>query len=135
MTAVVFKCQMPKDGRRTAAHRVCLPSIVPVIETADADGDLALGAEASADFAAAFGCNGSDEILMASKMCLGWMCSYRTAQPEKRKFSDWRARWTKARLRYADVPLLQPRLRRSQEEQKKLQDEWRKRRHINRAPG
>ena len=87
LAAIDFKCNMLKDGRRAPAHRICFPTVVAAAEAPEPpEAEGALDPEASAYFAAAFGCNGSDEILMATKMCLGWQCSYRTKEPEKRVF-------------------------------------------------
>ena len=134
MTSVDFKSLMLADGRRAPLDRVCLPTRVAAEEAPEPEA-AAEGAdpEASADFAAAFGSNGSDEILMASKLCLGWQCSYRSVAPERRSFDAWRSRWSKARARYSNVPLLPPRIRRAQSEQLALQDVWRKRRHVSRV--
>ena len=121
---------MLNDGRRAPASRQCTPTIIPACEAPEAEvgaGEVA-GLEASEDFQYAFGENGSAEILMAEKMCLGWMCSYRTQQPEQRSFSAWRARWGKARARWSDVPLKEGRIRRAPLEQLALQEEWRSRR-------
>ena len=131
-TAVSFQSTMLKDGRKVPSDMQILPVRADKIEEpADEEADQDEQAEMASDFVTAFGEVGSECLLMASKMTMGWATSYRKAEPEKKGFSLWRKRYSRARLRWSGYPLLPARLRRPQAEQLQLQEEWAKRRRIS----
>ena len=132
-TGIDFRATMLRTGARVPAFRVTWPTVIPAEEAApEAGEDAGEEGEAAADFAAAFGDHGSEEIAMLCKTQLGWNTSYRSSQPERKSFSSWRRRWTRQRLRYSGTPLLAPRVRRSQLEQLELQKSWQQRRRVSR---
>ena len=102
-TGLDFKASMLRNGQRVPADRVCHPLIAPAIESpSEAESQVEIEAMV-ADFTSAFNEAGSDEIAIAAKEILGWSCSYRSSQPEKRNFSSWRKRWSKARARLSSI--------------------------------
>lgn len=133
LTAVKFKSSMLPRNERVTAERQCQPVAVKIV--VEVDEEAALGPEDAAAAAAedavalvAFADQGSEAIGLSSRQTLGWMTSYRSNEPEKRSFASWRSRWSKARARFSDLPLEAARLRRSQEAQLEIQEEWRQRR-------
>ena len=136
LKALNFSASMLRDGRRVPQERMTNPWIIPATEAKPAEGDEQAELDAmAADFIQAFGQLGSDEIGIQDRQVLGWSCSYRKEQPEKRAFAHWRRRWSKARLRWSGIALQAPRHRRPQEEQLRLQETWAKRRRIGRKAG
>ena len=133
-TGLNFGASMLRDGRRVDKERQCWPTLVPACDAAAIEGEEKADMDAMAeDFISAFNELGSDEIGICQKQVLGWMCSYRSAQPEKRSFASWRARWTRARKVWAGTQLQQARHRRPQAEQLAVQQRWKQRRRISKA--
>ena len=89
----------------------------------------------AADFLTAWGEEGSGLIQMAEKQVLGWATSYRTSCPELREFKTWRARWSKARLRFQDngIVLKPGQTRRPVAEAVAKQEKWRQNRRRRKA--
>ena len=134
-TGLHFSATMLRDGRRAPKERTVLPVVVPMAEAPPPEEVEAVDIEAlQSDFVTAFNELGSDEIGIGMKFVLGWACSYRSAQPEKRSFQAWRARWAKARKSWQGIPLQAPRHRRPQEEQLAQQKLWRQRRPVQKVP-
>ena len=135
LTGLDFKSAMLRDGARVPADRVTLPRVVeltrdlPDEEVVDAKVREALAEE----FRSAFGEEGSGCVSMLSKEVLGWACSYRVRSPELQSFEDWRKRWSKARARFGDIPLLAPRIRPTVSEALTQQQSWRDRRKVPKA--
>ena len=128
---------MLKDGKKIPAERQCLPQLQDIVvapadaaEVEEEAEDQDLNAEAAEVLGVEF--DGSGFISMGSTMHLGWRCSYRQTEPELKTFASWRARWSKARKRWAGVQLLPPKVRRSVADQLALQSKWRVRRRMAR---
>ena len=103
LPALDFKAAMLRDGTRVPADRSCHPVVIRPgeVDAAGADGEdgEAAGevAELGDEFGHVFGEEGNGEISMGTTLHLGWQCSYRSSEPEKKCFSVWRKRFSKAR--------------------------------------
>ena len=134
VTAVTFKALMLRDGSRCPADRQTLPELrdlaVEEVEEGEGEADGGDAAEMAADFLTAWGEQGSGLIQMAEKKVLGWATSYRTSCPELRAFATWRARWSKARIRFQDngIVLKPGQNRRPAAEAAAMQEKWRQNR-------
>ena len=138
LTAMNFGAAMLRDGSRIPKERQCHPHLQD-IEVAKDDDDLAedeaddqdLAEEAGEVFGAEL--EGEGFISMGTAVHLGWKCSYRRSEPERRKFASWRLRWSRQRKRWANVKLQLPKVRRSVADQLVLQARWRIRRRLRKA--
>ena len=128
ITAVLFQSAMLRDGSMVPADRACMPKVVPILleePEADEEQDDQEHGPACDDL-----CGGV--IALASRQHLGWLCSYRRVQPEKRPFKDWAKRFGKMRERWMKTGAkLQPaKTKQSISDRLSLQREWKRRRRI-----
>ena len=100
-TALNFRAAMLRDGTHVPAERSCLPrkadaAVALAAEEAEEGEDAMPVGELAAEFHDIHGEQGNGLIAMGTLVHNEWQCSYRTTMPEKKLFSSWRDRWTRA---------------------------------------
>ena len=137
LTALDFKASMLRDGSRVPSDRCCHPELLPAVvdgaEAAAVDGEADEAedvAQLGAEFEGVFGQEGDAEIALGKTLHLGWQCSYRASEPEKKQFSAWRKRFSKMRKKWegSGLRLTKPRSKRPISEQLAIQQGWKQNR-------
>ena len=133
-TALNFRCPLLPDGSKVPHDLVCVPKDrpIPVDDPEAEEGEPAVDAP---EEAGAPDIVGDDGVPVRAREVNGWMCSYRSNEPEAKEFKAWRARFTKVRSKFArwSKKLALTRTRRPQAEQLALQATWASRKRRRKA--